>query len=335
MNSSRIKECTELSTEILKNFELSEIPISNIILKCLRLCRLLGDEEGILLFTYESSGYPSEPSGLPRDSWRISEIAGRRYFDLETDKDGTSKKVEYAKTNSIAEMEETIAAQKLRLSSTIDPDISISSANPHQFVNVPHGNTLERSTAVSTIKEAQKWIQKISGCLYNYVLKIYYKLSYGNIVEDTFTKSRLEVNDKLSVLCPKAIEKFITVYNNMDSNDPEDWANAVHSCRRILVDLADVLYPAKDEPLFVNGKKISVGKDQYINRLIQFIESKSDSETYAGIVGADLESIGKRIDAISNAACKGTHSEVTKEEASRYIIHTYLLISDIVSLYGI
>lgn len=174
----------------------------------------------------------------------------------------------------------------------------------------------------------------MTGCLYDYVLKIYNKLSYGNIVEDTFTKSRLAVNDKLSTLCPKSIEKFITVYNNMDSDNPEDWANAVHSCRRILVDLADVLYPPKDEPILINGKKIKVGKDQYINRLIQVIDSKAGSKTYSDIVGTDLEYTGKRIDAINNAACKGTHSDVSKEEASRYIIHTYLLISDIVSLFS-
>lgn len=93
-----------------------------------------------------------------------------------------------------------------------------------------------------------------------------------------------------------------------------------------------LLYPAKDEPILVDGRKILVGKDQYINRLIQFINSKSGSKTYADIAGADLGSIGKRIDAINNAVCKGTHSDVTKEEASRYIIHTYLLISDIISL---
>ena len=63
MNSNRIKECTDLSCEILKNFELSEIPVGNIILKCLRLCRLLGDQEGILLFTFESSGYPRGANG--------------------------------------------------------------------------------------------------------------------------------------------------------------------------------------------------------------------------------------------------------------------------------
>lgn len=32
MNSERLKECTELSKEILKNIELSEVPMKNIIL---------------------------------------------------------------------------------------------------------------------------------------------------------------------------------------------------------------------------------------------------------------------------------------------------------------
>ena len=81
MNSERINECTKLSEEILKNFELSELPVSKIILKCLRLCRLLNDEDGILLFTYESSGYPeTEDNHLTSDAWRIAKIAGRRFF---------------------------------------------------------------------------------------------------------------------------------------------------------------------------------------------------------------------------------------------------------------
>ena len=49
-------------------------------------------------------------------------------------------------------------------------------------------------------------------------------------------------------------------------------------------------------------------------------------------MGADLASIGERLDAIYNATNKGTHSDVSKEEAARYIVHTYLLISDIIAL---
>lgn len=331
MNSQRIKECTELATEILKNFELSEIPVSKIILKCLRLCRLLGDEDGILLFTFESSGYPSTPAGMTHESWRIAGLAGRRYVVSE-EKNGKRTDVEYANTELMAEIEELIAAQKIHLSAAADPDISITSANPNQYVFSPNGNTAERNSVVKSIKSNQGWMQKITGKLYAYVLNIYNKLMYGNIVEDTFTQVRLMVNDQLVKVCPKAIEKFVSVYSNMDSDNPEDWANAVHSCRRILLDLADVLYPPQEEPIIVNGKKVKVGKDQYINRLIQFISGKEGSKTYKDIVGADLGSIGMRLDSINDAVCKGTHVEVTKDEASRYIIHTYLLISDIISL---
>ena len=331
MNSERIKECTELASEILKNFELSELPISNIILKCLRLCRLLNDEDGILLFTYESSGYPSTPDGMTYDSWRIAQIAGRRY-KVKENKDGKIVTNEYAKTELLPDLEEAITAQKIRLSASSDPNISISSANPNQYVHSPSGNVTERNNAVSFIRDCQRTIQKVKGNLYNYVLLIYNKLMYGNIVEDTFTKARLLVNDKLSTICPKAIEKFVAVYDNMDSDNPEDWANAVHSCRRILSDLADALYPARDKPIIVAGKSIKVGTEEYINRLVQFISDKKESKAFSKIVGADLASIGERLDAIYNATNKGTHSDVSKEEAARYIVHTYLLISDIIAL---
>ncbi len=330
MNCDRIRECTELSSEILKNFELSELPVSKIILKCLRLCRLLGDEEGILLFTYESSGYPSSSSGLPADSWRVAGIAGRRYFKS-VEENGAQKEEEFAKTQLISEIEETIAAQKIHLAAAADPDVSLSSANPYQNVYAPVGNTNERNKIVNAIKQNQNLLQKVTGKLYAYVLQIYNNLMYGNIVEDTFTHARLLVNDKLSLMCPKAIEKFVSVYSNMDSDSPEDWANAVHSCRRILVDVADALYPPQNEPVVINGKSIKVGADQYINRLIQFISTKTDSKTFKDVVGSDLSSIGERLDAINNAVCKGTHVEVSRDEASRYIIHTYLLISDILS----
>ena len=153
-----------------------------------------------------------------------------------------------------------------------------------------------------------------------------------NIIEDTFTKARLAVNDRLTSLCPKSIGKFVSVYENMDSENPEDWANAVHSCRRILLDLADALYPPQKDPIIIGKKEILVGHDQYINRLVQFISSKKGSQTYFNVVGSDLRSIGERLDAINDAVCKGTHVNVSKDEASRYIIHTYLLVSDIISL---
>jgi len=150
--------------------------------------------------------------------------------------------------------------------------------------------------------------------------------------DSIFSQFRKEADEKLETLAPPILEKLTSVYDNLGSENPEDWANAVHSCRRILVDLADVLYPPRDEPIEIGGKPVKVGQEQYINRLVQFVASKTGSKTYRDVVGADLSNIGKRLDSINDAVCKGTHTEITKDEGARYIIHTYLLISDIVAL---
>ena len=330
MNSNRIKECTDLSCEILKNFELSEIPVGNIILKCLRLCRLLGDQEGILLFTFESSGYPQRANGkFTEEAERIALLAHRGYQDYDYK---TKKIVGYISYALISDIESSIETLRIKLAASSDPNISLTSANPHQMLMAPTGNQVERSHITTQIHQKTQILAQVKGALYNYVLTIYNKLVYGNIVEDIFTESRMKVNEKLGEYCPKSIEKFVSVYENLSSENPEDYANAVHSCRRILVDLADALYPPSDTPIQINGKSIKVGADQYINRLIQYINSKSGSKTYNNVVGSDLSSIGMRLDAINDAVCKGTHTDITKDEAQRYIIHTYFLISDIIAL---
>ncbi|PFD55851.1 hypothetical protein CN274_24865 [Bacillus thuringiensis] len=134
-------------------------------------------------------------------------------------------------------------------------------------------------------------------------------------------------------MCPEAIQKFISVYENLKSDNDEDWANAVHTCRRIIKDVADSLYPPSNEPIQLpGGKTRKIGEDQYINRLIQYIDSKSTSEKFSAIVGSHLKFIGERLDGVHEAANKGTHAEVTLDEAERYIIYTYLVIGDILSL---
>jgi len=70
----------------------------------------------------------------------------------------------------------------------------------------------------------------------------------------------------------------------------------------------------------------------YVIRLKQYIKEKASSENFSRIVGSHSDYIGIRIDAIYKASTKGTHSKVTQEEAERYVIYTYLLLGDILSL---
>ena len=45
---------------------------------------------------------------------------------------------------------------------------------------------------------------------------------------------------------------------------------------RILQDLADKIYPAREPKELPGGKKINLGVEQYINRLVAYIEKHSE-----------------------------------------------------------
>ena len=325
----RIKECTDLAEEILKSFELSELPIQNILLMCLRLCRLLNDAEGVLLFTFETAGYEVNEDGyMSADAWRISKLAGHRYF--KKGKDG--KSTEYANTEmlSVLETNKEVCFERMKIAT--DPDVSISSSNPNQYVwPNTNSNIQERSALANQVIDSTRNINKIKSNLYNYIMVIRNNLVYGNTVESVFDRYRELCDKKLKDVCAESIKKFMSIYENLNSNNEEDWANAVHSCRRILKDLADKLYPPCED-IVVDGKTIKLGNEQYINRLIQYIEKNSSSKAYKKIVGSSLASIGERIDAIYNSSNKGTHAQISKLEAERYIIYTYMLVGDILMI---
>lgn len=321
------EECTNLAEEILKNIELSEIPFKSIILKCLRLCRLMNDETGIKLFTYEASGYPLDKSGLlTNEAWNLCRISGRIHYD----KDENGKYKEFAFISTISEMEASIEVQLERMKVISDPTSYGDNVTPLAISTAK--NTGERNNVTKSIRDDAKRIETIKVKIYDYVLKIYNDLLYGNIVEDIFRRNRNTVDNELLNTCPEAIKKLSSIYDNLSSSNEEDWANAIHSCRRILKEVADNLYPPTDKTISVGKKEIKLGEEQYINRLIQYIDSNSASKTYKSIVGTSLEDIGNKLDALNNAACKGTHNKLTKFEAERYLIYTYLFLGDILSL---
>jgi hypothetical protein len=334
MSKDRNNEALNLSEEILRNFELSEIPTQHIVLKCLRLARLINDFESVEWLKQEANGFEKNKEGFMTDSaWKAAGKSGRRYFIDDPDSDAEEpEKVERAFIISIAEMEASIEIGKSRMAVAYDRNISLSSQSTYSPV-IPPGNGRERNSIADSIKDNTEKIEKVKSRLYEFVFNVNYELKFGEITEDIFTRKRITVDTILKDICPEAVQKFISVYENLKSSNDEDWANAVHTCRRIIKEVADALYPPSDEPIQLpGGKPIKIGEDQYINRLIQYIDSKSKSEKFSSIVGSHLKFIGERLDGVHEAANKGTHAEVTLEEAERYIIYTYLVIGDVLSL---
>jgi hypothetical protein len=199
------------------------------------------------------------------------------------------------------------------------------------------GNQQERNNLRNYGSKAGGRLGERRAFLYAYALRRHYELKYSNISDDVFSRIRVQVDNKIGQVVPDATKKFSAVYENLLSDNSENWALAVHSCRRILQELADALYPAQNEPkrVVVNGvaREVRLGPDNYVNRLVAFVEARSDSSTFNSIVGSHLKFLGERLDSTFAAAQKGSHSEiVSRSEADRYVVFTYLLVGDILSL---
>ena len=328
-----LEEALLLAEEILRNLELSETTLSVCLLKASRLARLLNDRDHQLAFEYEASGYPSTAGGIPPDVWRIARLAGR--IQQEKDKDQVDAVVERASTLAVEVLEERIATTKIAISAARDPDVSISSANPNQFVSA-RGNTIERNRLRQSLSSDVGTLASRRGFLHRYVSQRYDELRFSGIADDIFSRIRAAVDQRIGETVPSAVQKFTAVYENLQSDNPENWANAVHSCRRILQGLADAVFPARPDAVkTVNGKErtIKLGPDNYINRLVAYVEERADSERYEAVVGSSLRYIGDRLDAVFAAAQKGSHAEISsRDEADRYVVYTYMLVSDLLSL---
>lgn len=328
-----LREALALSEVILRDVELNQLPLANIALKTSRLARLLNDFANQKVMEFEASGYPSTPQGVAPDIYKAAVEAGREY-QLKDDKTGEIKN--YIYNISIEELEQELKSVEASLAAARDPDVSVSSANPNQMIWNPVGNFFERNTLRTNAAQAQRRLSSRRSFIYSYALRKHYELKFSGIADDIFSRIRESVDSAIGTRAPDGVQKLAAVYENLHSDNPEDWSNAVHSCRRLLQELADSVFPPRaDLEKVVNGKavKIKVGPDNYINRLVTFVEEKSDSERFEEIVGSHLKFIGERLDSIFRAAQKGSHSNiVTREEADRYVVYTYLVTGDILSL---
>lgn len=170
--------------------------------------------------------------------------------------------------------------------------------------------------------------ERIINSIHKIITKQWMELRFEGIIETIFTDTKKLVDSKLVEICPDATVKFTSAYERLRETNPESWAQAVTTCRRILKDFADAIYPSTHNT--INGRKL--GDEQYINRLWAFASEKIESKSNKELTKSEVDYLGQRIDTLYDLTCRGTHAEISKDEAERVIIRTYLLIGDLIKL---
>ncbi|MFD7964382.1 hypothetical protein ACFV5J_26660 [Streptomyces zaomyceticus] len=139
--------------------------------------------------------------------------------------------------------------------------------------------------------------------------------------------------DELLIRCtdadPRLTDKLhgaIKSFENHESS--EGLAHVSLSCRRFTEQLADCLYPPREEK--VNGR--SVGKSAYRNRLWAYVSESVTSGTTRTLLVANVEDLGHRIDTLDALANKGLHDQVSTSDVNRLLLSLVVVAHDLLTL---
>jgi len=160
------------------------------------------------------------------------------------------------------------------------------------------------------------------------------ELTFGEVPEQIFENIRNEVDSKLLEICPKAIEKLPIIYSQLSSADSIVYSEIASTCRRIIKDVADELFPPLDDPVKgKDGKEHPVTDIAYVNRILARIEQTIESSSEKKFFHSMFDYVNAFLTAINDYASKGTHKDFKKTDAVRCIVYTYLVLGDILHYY--
>jgi hypothetical protein len=317
--ASKRQEALGIADELLADIELSRIGPADAARKAFRLARLVDDTDAMAWLRFEIGGYPTGAT-LPPDAWAAAGRSNRQFVDA------TGRSV--ANPVGLGALQANVQAGLAQLAAAQDASVSITSANPSQFVSAPKSsNNTERSAIRNFVGDQQAVLDKVLGAIHEYATDRYQELRFGAAAETAFDVVRADVDARIARLVPDAPGMLAAAFENAASTNPEHWASAAASCRRLLKVAADALRPPGPD---VDGRKMTDAA--YINRLVDWIAAQSKSETVKDVVVTDLEYLGRRLDATDDAGQKGAHASVTRLEAARFLLGSYQLLGDILAL---
>jgi hypothetical protein len=314
----------QVADELLTELETQDISIDKSLLKAKRLARLLADGDTQSWLDLETRGYPPDFRFDQLGSCYKYAVAGGRIDPAQG---------KYW-TQGLPELEAQVKAEEHGLTAMGMP----ASFSPTVENYTASGATIRVLSAFQGSLQGQKQAYKqaahlfasMKSALHAYAMETHIALQLGNAAEGVFEAARNEVDVFIRTHVPKAAEQLVAIAARLREDDVESRSAALNSCRRLLVSVADSVFPAQPSP-YVDAKGVSrdVGLEQYKNRLLAALEQTLVGKTARSLVTSEIEHLAARLDAVNDLSSKGVHADVSVEEARLAVIQTYLVVAEV------
>ncbi|MCK9906131.1 hypothetical protein MXD63_39840, partial [Frankia sp. Cpl3] len=131
--------------------------------------------------------------------------------------------------------------------------------------------------------------------IHDFSSSAYYGMRFGERQENLFSDVRVRVDGKLGTVSGRAVEKIEAIYERLESGDPEAISHAMTSCRRLVDDFIDALFPALDESRDIDGHSLKLGQQNRLNRLTAYVAQKIDSDGRKNRIRREMSDVYERI----------------------------------------
>ncbi|SDR87053.1 hypothetical protein [Bradyrhizobium canariense] len=182
-----------------------------------------------------------------------------------------------------------------------------------------------RIRAIQTIKARLK-----VRCL-NYAIEIERQLAAQKQNQAFLESVQNDVNNYFKARCDDVFVKLRKAAQLTQSKDAEDSALLLTEVRRAMKAAADHFYPpVPGLVVCADGKQRSLGDDQFLNRLHEYLARQVERSTSKELLKEELDHLAAFIRRLNDMASKGVHADVTFAEAKQGLIGVYFFLFNLI-----
>lgn len=327
------EEILNACEKVLNGIEDNSISGLSALMLCKKIARLSEDTEAIVWLDYESSGYPNTKDGNHVDS-KAFEVACEHKRGYYKDNE------QYIFVELISELDELIESYKHSINSFSTNGASV--AGEHAYVAMNSlVHTVNNSVAQinKSIKKYERYKSILINEFYTYAHKKQIELLFGNYTLSIFEEYQKVVNNYFNEVGKETLLKLNAIQEAMKHDNSEFYSQALNTCRKMFLevscDLFNKVFPNYDLKTYktLSGKTLDISGEHSINKLSAIIEKLEGSSANKTITGSNLIYLVDLLTNIADEQSNGVHNDLSKTEANRCIIQTYIALGSIISLY--
>ena len=203
--------------------------------------------------------------------------------------------------------------------------------DPYDIANFVHTFTQEKAIIRLRIKALIEIKSNILAFCFSYASSIENQLLAQKKTANFIDKTYQVVNNFFTINEKNLVAQLMTAAELLNSNNSEDFSLALTEVRRAIKSAADFFFPPmKNKVICADGNERSLGEDNYLNRLHEYILKTFSKSTSRELLEAEFENLAAFIRRIDSLASKGVHANVTKEEAIQGLVGLYFFLYNII-----